>query len=308
VDLTFAWSAGDANVDLAMSLAGVAGSGTMHVSASRTVQRHVQAAEQGGWRVSYGPGPVVQGDLSGLSRTAWLRGFVLRETEDLLELPDIQLSAQGDFQHVIDERAYSLRLQSAAQQLLQEHSAQEDPSAADTHGIEVELAPELVAARAEADHDMTSAAWSGAALDQGVWYRTQARLRMPGITQLGLTHDVEFAYTRRVPCVEGAPARSCVELVVHASPQPQEVTTLVRDLARTLHLPRGLEYWSATYMRIVVDPATLTPYVRDTRRYWYINCGVYTPRCEWEGAQERTLWRSTAPRAVAAAPELPSGS
>jgi hypothetical protein len=49
-------------------------------------------------------------------------------------------------------------------------------------------------------------------------------------------------------------------------------------------------------MRIVADPETLTPYLRDTRRYWSI-C-YDEPPCHGESAQERTLWRSGLPHPV----------
>jgi hypothetical protein len=72
--------------------------------------------------------------------------------------------------------------------------------------------------------------------------------------------------------VEEGPTQ-CVEIVVHARPDPRALPAAVRNLSRVLRLHEGLHYWAATYMRLVVDPDTLTPYLRDARRYWYVRCG-----------------------------------
>lgn len=50
------------------------------------------------------------------------------------------------------------------------------------------------------DYDFQTGVWIGATLEQGVWYNMSVPLTLPGARQLVLPHDVEFAYTRDVPC------------------------------------------------------------------------------------------------------------
>lgn len=303
VTLGFAWNSSDADVGLQVSFERYAGGEMLHTAASRAVQRRVRPSAEHGWLVSYEPGAVVEGEMSGLNETSLLRGLAMPVAQGLLELPDIVLTRSGDFDHVVDERHFAFELQIATQDLISKHAGGQEPSAADTQGLEVLFAPEVVAAQAEEAHNMLTAAWIGATLEQGVWYKTQAQLMLPGAGQLIAGHDVEFAFSHEVPCLEGAPEPVCVEILVHATPRRDEIMPSLHDLMRAQHLAGTLGYWSATYMRIVVDPASLTPYLRDERRYWYLSC---TPqegqeRCDLnETVSERTLWRSSAPRSVMA--------
>lgn len=298
VSLRFAWTESDATVALQMSLARIAADQTVHLTASRTVQRHVRRTLDR-WVVSYGQGPVVPGEMSGLGPTDLLRSLALPVAQGLLEMPEMQLSAQGDFQYLVQGRSFAYQLQLTALKLIRAHAGGHEPFDADIRDLATELAPESVSAKAEEDHTLMTAAWIGATLEQGEWYRTQAPLMMPGFPQLSLVQDLEFAYTQRVPCVKGAAQRSCVEIVVHATAPRREAAAALRKF---MHLAARPQYWSATYLRIVVDPDTLTPYVRDTRLYWYLRCVTAAP-CPGESALERTLWCATTPR-----PALVDGS
>jgi len=122
--------------------------------------------------------------------------------------------------------------------------------------------------------NMETATWAGATLEQGVWYQMSAPLLLPGLGmgQFQVTHDIEFAFTRELPCTPGTTEPLCVEIVLRATPDANDLK-LARDLVtRALQLPdpNTLRYWSAASLRLVVKPDTLVPYIRDTRRYWYI--------------------------------------
>ena len=120
-------------------------------------------------------------------------------------------------------------------------------------------------------YDFKTGVWIGAKLEQGVWYNMSAPLTLSGARQLVLPHDIEFAYTRDLPCSATPTTRSCVEIVVHATPQADAIAQLLnvvrQDLGGSVAQP---QFWSTTYMRIVTDPVTLTPYVYDERRFWHI--------------------------------------
>lgn len=306
VELRFAGSSSDADVELETSLVRDGKEGAVHMSAARTVERQVRSLGNGGWRISYGPGAIVPGDASEMKPNLVLRGLVLPTMQELLELPAIEIGPQGELTQGAPDQPFAENLQSTALQMLSEHGQDQGPSRTDAKAIQIVFAPKVVNAQAEEDYNIMTAAWIGAKLDQGVWYRTEMNLMMPGIRQLVLAHDVEFAFTRRVPCVEGMPERSCVEIVVHASPRPESANQAEWALTQVLHMPRLFGYWSATYMRIVVDAATLTPYLRDTRRYW--NMCYQDPPCNGESTQEKTVWRSRVPRPVTEASKGRAGS
>ena len=124
------------------------------------------------------------------------------------------------------------------------------------------------------DYGLETGTWIGAKLDQGAWYQMSTPLFLPGLG-LGhylIKHDINFAFTRQVPCAADAPERLCAEIVVHATPDADDLKATLETAARQLKYPQKqtLHYWSTTELRLVVDPDTLLPYSRDTRQYWYI--------------------------------------
>jgi hypothetical protein len=118
------------------------------------------------------------------------------------------------------------------------------------------------------DSDFLTKVWADARLDQGVWYSLQADLLLPGFTQgLSAQHDVEFTYVRDVPCTDTATEQRCVELVVHATPEPERLGKALEQLNRDSRI--HFHYWSTMYMRIVTEPGTLTTHTYEVRRYWH---------------------------------------
>jgi hypothetical protein len=154
----------------------------------------------------------------------------------------------------------------------------------------VAFSPELVETKAAEDYSLETGAWIGATLEQGVWYRMSAELCAPGIEQVLLLHDLEFAYTHDVPCTAGSISRVCVELVIHATPQEDVLKEFIDMLTHHLTLRRGqtARYWSTTYLRIVVDPNTLETYASEARRYWYLSTGEAEPK-DLENVSEKIV-------------------
>ena len=112
-----------------------------------------------------------------------------------------------------------------------------------------------------------------------------------------LTNDVEFAYTRDVPCAAGSTTRSCVEIVVHATPQAAAVASLLSQVGRMVGGRRKApaHLWTTTYMRIVTDSDTLTTYVYDVRRYWHLTGAAAADEDDADNRSERLVATFTYP-------------
>jgi len=87
-------------------------------------------------------------------------------------------------------------------------------------------------------------------------------------------HRIQFAFTRVVPCTAGAAEQTCVEIVFRATPDQKSLGNVIADTG----LPRGqfTDYTASSVFRIVTDPATLLPYTREERIYWYASIGKST--------------------------------
>jgi hypothetical protein len=298
--LKFAWAPADAQVQLATALTvWTPGKPVRRTSASRTVRRHVRRESGGGWIVSYGGGDIVQGEMPDFPEGEGLGTVALSEIRGLMELPAVRISPRGEFLRLSEVVPYAQQLHSAALGLIRVLSGGREPSEADSRDLQRLLSVGSLTNLAEEDYNMQTGAWYGAALEQGRWYPISLPLVMPGI---GPGSDVmqrmQFAFTRRVPCLEGEPPR-CVEIVVHAHPDPHALAQTENMFSRWLRLHEPMQYWSATYMRLVVDPDTLTPYVRDVRRYWYVRCGAQPvtvittdASCGSGVGSDRTLWQA----------------
>jgi hypothetical protein len=96
-------------------------------------------------------------------------------------------------------------------------------------------------------------------------------LSLPLAPGLFVTNQIEFAFTRQVPCVADSTDKACVEIVLRATPDPQELRRLLANVAEQLGLgpKEALQSSSATYMRLVTEPTTLQFRESDMRRYAY---------------------------------------
>ena len=70
---------------------------------------------------------------------------------------------------------------------------------------------------------------------------------------------------------------ACVEIVVRATPDPEELRTRLTNLSQMMRLSQNsvlgekvaLQLSSATYMRLVTEPTTLQFFESDMQRYGY---------------------------------------
>jgi hypothetical protein len=180
---------------------------------------------------------------------------------------DFKVSASGEFAGVADQTdVFAAHLLAKTQQLVRTAA----PSGDVAHGLTskalertgVTLSAGMLEGSTAETYQLETAMWIGATLEQGVWYQTVAPLNLAGLPGVIAPHRIEFAFTRMVPCTRDAPAPTCVELVLHASPDPQALAQLVEDA----HISA---YSGSRDLRIVTDPATLLPYAREEHVEWY---------------------------------------
>jgi hypothetical protein len=85
-----------------------------------------------------------------------------------------------------------------------------------------------------------------------------------------VAYEVQFAFTRELPCYRGA-GDTCVEIVLRAVPDATDLKYALREMQHALHLRHGekLSAWTTTYLRLITDPATLQAHHRDVRQFFY---------------------------------------
>ena len=192
----------------------------------------------------------------------------------LLQWPDFQVGEDGSFKGVVDVNGFSARRSAATEALIRERaSADESVRRLEGHALhatKVAFAPQLIDAEVTQNYALQTGMWVGATLEQGVWYELSAPLSLPGAPQIVVTHRLEFAYTRQVACTSESTDRACVEIVIHATPDQEALAAAVQNFPAPADV---LQYTVTTYVRLVTDPETLLPHVRETRRYWYLALG-----------------------------------
>jgi hypothetical protein len=181
---------------------------------------------------------------------------------------DFRVSATGEFEGVTDDtNAFAARLVARTEELVRAAAPSgERARVLLSAGLETtadNLSPGMLEAAAAENYQLETAMWVGATLEQGAWYEISAPLALRGLVpQAVVRHRIEFAFTHMVPCTPVAASKTCVELVIRATPDQDALDHVMADA--------GLTAYSAfTEARIVTDPATLLPYAREERRYWY---------------------------------------
>jgi hypothetical protein len=276
--LKFAWSAADVALTISSSHAKVIKNRVFHAQTSRQIARQIRAAGDD-WVVADATidGPVDLGVWPG--ETGGDVGPVAAFHPTLLQFPSIELTHSGDFKTVNDLAAFATHATADAQTSIRARAPKGEPTAlldeAD-RAVQINFAPEVIKSEVRENYELESAMWIGATLQQGVQYELIAPLPLAGLPPLVIFHQLEFSFTREVPCTTESTGHSCVELIVRASPQQEPLKEILADL----QLPHGeaLSYSSASTVRIITDPATLRLYLHETREYWYATLGRQLPR------------------------------
>ena len=269
------WFPTEAQVSVQADEAIVLDGGISRGHVHRTFEQHVQF-RRGAWVVSYQPGEISYDVAQWPQKQADLRELAV-SFERAMGIPTFQVGMKGKFERVRDLSAFSSQQLAAARALALEHtipaSGTVQLSEQQLQIMQIALRSETIRVEAEEDYDLQVGMWIGATLEQGVWYRLAAPLTLPGAHQLLIPYDLEFAYTRDVPCTGAATQRACVEIVVHASPQAHSIKSLMGnfDYPFVKAANASVHYWSATCIRIVTDPETLGLRVYDVRRYWHVS-------------------------------------
>ena len=278
VTLKFAWSPGDALVTINSTRAKMAEGWVVHAQNSRTFTRRIRAAGDD-WVVSdeTADDPADFGVWPRETEVGTGPVAIFRPT--LLRFPTFELTGSGDFKTVSELAAFATRMLADAQTAIREHAPKGEHTAAllpaAFQDAQIDLSPEVIEGGLRQNYELESAMWIGATLQQGVQYQLIAPLALPGAPQIVVYQQLDFSFTRETPCTSQSAGRSCVELIVHASPQEEPL----QELLGSLHFTHGetLRHTSMTTVRIVTDPETLRPYVHETRRYWYVTLGKHLP-------------------------------
>jgi tetratricopeptide (TPR) repeat protein len=292
VALKFGWTPcdADAKIQIQLDFSRAAADKVNRASGTASVKVHIRKNHRP-WLKSYEPITVVNDADVKSNGAADLSLLAILFTRALRQHPDIVVSQNGDLLEVADSRRAARQLSAATRALIRNRAPAREIAARLSmragEVIDAAFAADTIEAKAEEDFSLATGAWIGATLDQGVWYRMSAALIMPGIDNVLLPNDMEFAYTRNVPCTADSAAPSCVEIVLHATPQEAPLGRWLEQLTLNLKLPRGrtMHYWSTSYLRIVTDPNTLMTYATDRRRYWYVSAGGADPNGTSTGSE-----------------------
>jgi hypothetical protein len=282
VALKFGWTPCDADVEVHLDFSRAAADKVSHASGTASLRGHFRKNHRP-WLASYEPIAAVNDADVKANGAADLSLLAVLFTRALRQHPDIIVSHTGELLEVEDSRKSARQLAAATRALIRNRAPAGEIAARlsmrSGDEINAAFAPDTIEAKAEEDYSLATGAWIGATLDQGVWYKMSAALILPGIDNALMPNDLEFAYTRNVPCTAGAAALSCVEIVLHATPQEEPLGQWLEQLTLNLHLPRAqtVHYWSTSYLRIVTDANTLMTYATDARRYWYASAGSADP-------------------------------
>jgi tetratricopeptide (TPR) repeat protein len=276
VTLKFGWHASDARVTLERRRLTLDGGQTAHSHAAAAFRRRIAAAPAGGWSVSY------THRFTGYEPGVW-PSELLPRTPPLVFPPtavpamDFKVSATGEFQGVTNPQAFATRLTATTDRLIRASTPPGDESqyaAKDALAKTAEdFSPGMLEADTAQNYQLETAMWIGATLDQGVWYEVTAPLSLSGMSQFVVEQRIEFAFTQWVPCTAGTALRKCVELVIRAAPDEAALSHILEDIGGAPPNNLFVDYFDSTVARLVVDPATLLPYAREERIYWFASLG-----------------------------------
>jgi hypothetical protein len=274
--LRFGWHPADARIVLDRRRACLSEGQIAYSRAAAAFEGRITADHGGGWTVSYAH------RLAAYEPGVW-------PTKQRTKLPqlafspaplaalDFKVSATGGFDGVMDSKSFAARLTARTAALIRAGAPSgRDGPAVTKDALETAagaVSPGILEAETAENHQVQTAMWVGATLEQGVWYETSAPLLLPGAPLFVVPQRIEFAFTRMVPCTIGAAAKKCVEIVIHATPDQTTVNNLLADMGGSSPEYRYMDYAAAIDARIVVDPATLLPYTREERIYWYVSAG-----------------------------------
>gem|GEM_PF-1283538 len=269
--LSFGWFDSHADLRLTLEYDQVTERGMLQLHGMKTAERRVRRGPNG-WTASFEPRETHYEISNWTNDETLVQGIVVSLPRMALQVHDFEVTRAGNFVQSSGAHKFESGMRSdinAMTEFLAQTNAssrltQQLPKQSGQYGNSVES---LVA---EA-YNIETGTWIGASLDQGVWYEMNMPLSLPLAPELFVTHQIEFAFTRQVPCMTDSTEDACVEIVVRATPDADELGRLLMNLSRKIGLGRkeALRLSSATYIRLVTEPKTLQFCENDMRRYAY---------------------------------------
>jgi tetratricopeptide (TPR) repeat protein len=274
-EFRFHWSSTDADVAVSVDDINMFDGKVIRSRGSVGLKHHVRADPMG-WTVSNDPGNGIY-DLgewpADARKLQWSTMYFIASA--LLQAPSIKIGRDGDFNSVADPQAFGATLAVEVSAKIGEIPSDNDSETADAtmRDLKAAFSPNYVESSAMQNYGIETGTWIGAKLGQGVWYQMSTPLFLPalGLGHYLVNHDISFAFTRQVPCTTESSALLCAEIVIHATPNANDLKSTLEEVNQQLRLPnkQSLHYLSVTDIRLVIDPDTLLPHVCDTRQYWY---------------------------------------
>jgi hypothetical protein len=280
--LAFDWFPSDAGVRFESDYTQVGDSDTLNVHSTRDAQRRVRK-RSGGWKVSFEPAEAHFDLANPPLKDPALQGLATSLAGSLLQFHDFELAGNGEFEGSKGDFGFAFRVRADVKTLTSNLAARGTPTKQLMRSVgkalSAQLSQDVIEDLVAQDYNFETGTWIGATLDQGVWYDMTAFLSLPLEPHVLVKHQIEFAYTRPISCTDDTKETACIEVVLHATPDPDIVKEMLGKLARSARLPREqlLQLQARTDMRLIVDPLNLVAYRRDMRRYSYWSNGTAGP-------------------------------
>jgi hypothetical protein len=277
--LSFGWFDSKADLTLTLDYEQLSEGGMLSMHGMTAAERRVRGRHDG-WTVSFEPRGTRYEINKWPADESLVQGIVVSLTRMPVQFHDFNLARGGNFAQSTAALKFYSNMHSDVKAVT-EFLAQNNTSARLTRRIRSDswkYSDSIEALVAEA-YGIETGTWIGASLDQGVWYDMRVPLSLPLEPGLFVTHQIEFAFTRQVPCTAGSSDEACVEIVLRATPDPEELKRLLMNVSESMNLSHNvaLQLSSDTYLRLVTDPTTLQCYESDIRRlsYWTIKGTQY---------------------------------
>ncbi len=275
--LSFGWFDSKADLTSTLDYEQLSEGGMLKMHGTTAAERRVRRRDDG-WTVSFEPRGTRYEINKWPTDLSLVQGIVVSLTRMPLQFHDFNLARAGNFAQSTAAHKFESNMRSDVKAVT-EFLAQSHVSARLTQQIRGESESQKYGDSIEdlvaEAYSLETGTWIGASLDQGVWYDMRAPLSLPLEPDLFVTHQIEFAFTRQVPCTADSSDAACVEIVLRATPDPEDLKRLLTNVSQEMssgHKKVALQLYAAMYMRLVTEPGTLQFYESDIRRlsYWTI--------------------------------------
>jgi tetratricopeptide (TPR) repeat protein len=300
--LAFGWFPGVTEVNVESDYTQVADGEVLRAHSTRSAQRRVRKGLTS-WSVSFQAAPAHFDLANAPTKDPALQGLATSLAGMLLQFHDFELARNGDFDDSKGGFRFGSRVRSDTGELTRDLASRGTPTAqlvrSVSKALRAQQSPDVIESLVAENYNFDTGTWIGATLEQGAWYNMMASLSLPLEPQVFVWSEIEFAYTHPVPCLGDTKETACIEIVLHAKPDPAVLADMLKVLARSARLPRGQlpQLQAITHMRLIVDPITSVAYRRDVRRYSYWSNGAAAPNHALTESEKISIVSSSLPSA-----------